>query len=91
MTTSVIERTDAENAAPDGRGRLLAENDALAVRVRRLGVALRGVVGDLAAARRENVALRRENERLRAMLEPPVAYRARRLEGEHRGVVGAGS
>ena len=49
-------------------GRLIAENAELANRIRRLGPALASMAGDLARARRENAALKRENLRLQAQL-----------------------
>ena len=48
--------------------RLLAENEAHAERLRRLGPVLTGMAEDLAAVRRENATLRRENRRLRTQL-----------------------
>ena len=49
-------------------GRLVAENAELADRLRRLAPALSDMAHDLARARRENIALRRENLRLQALL-----------------------
>ena len=51
-----------------GGSRLVAENAALAARLRRLGPALSSMACDLARARRENAALRRENLRLQMLL-----------------------
>jgi hypothetical protein len=47
---------------------LIAENAELADRLRRLGPAFSSMAQDLARARRENAALRRENLRLKMLL-----------------------
>lgn len=52
----------------NAKARLMAENAALAEQLRRLGPALTSMVHDLATARRELAALRRENLRLQALL-----------------------
>jgi hypothetical protein len=57
----------------------MAENELLAERIRRLAPALTEMVHDLAEARRQNAALRRENLRLRDLLD------ARPRAGRHSG------
>ena len=54
---------------------MVAENAALAARLRRLGPALSSMACDLARARRENAALRRENLRLQMLLGGPAGDR----------------
>ncbi len=49
---------------------LLAENAELLARLRRLGPAMTSMAHDLASARRQNAALRRENLRLRTLIDP---------------------
>ena len=53
-------------AYDDAEGDLVAENAQLAERMQRLGPALVSTARDLAQARRENAALKRENRRLLA-------------------------
>lgn len=72
-------------AGPHGgaEARVVADNEALAERLRRLAPVLTSMVHELAAVRRENAALRRENLRLQALLAGPagvVDARADRVE-----------
>jgi len=58
-----------------GEDRLLAENEELAMRLRRVSVALSELVGDLAASRRENARLKRELSELRRSATAPSPRR----------------
>jgi hypothetical protein len=55
------------SATGEANARLLAENEQLVARLRRLGPALADMAQDLAQARRENVLLKREVSRLRSL------------------------
>ena len=69
--------SDWANVTDEGweRSRLVAGNAELADRLRRLGPALSSMACDLARARRENAALRRENLRLQVLLGGPAGDR----------------
>jgi hypothetical protein len=64
---SAVEVCGGWEAALPAESRLLDENAALVARLQRLHPALTRMAEDLALARRENAALRRENQRLRAL------------------------